>query len=108
MYSQYYEKTEIRKQIFEKILTKIAEEENFDSRSSLAQPAAYHACSNNTGYFTSSMLEKFFTAYAKTWKTDLTGITLGKNGTFSNKGLIIPKEWFGGRSTIYQTWKIAL
>ena len=78
MYSQYYEKIEIQKQIFEKILTKIAEEKNFDTRLSLAQLAAYYACSNNTGYFTSSILEKFFTDYAKTLKTDLSGIAFEK------------------------------
>ena len=64
-YAQYYPYVKSNQKIFEALLQKLDEIENIDGKINLACFFFFFATKHNTGYFTSSVLETFFTDYAK-------------------------------------------
>lgn len=101
LYDKYYYKVKTNKLNFENLLEKLPCCKNINEKLNLAKAALTYAVYNNTGYFTSSVLENFFTDYAKTLKTDIKNIEYKKN-TF----LHVLTEGYntGGHTRVVERW----
>ena len=64
-YAAYYPFVKNNQEVFENLLEKLKDVKDFQGKVNLACFLLYFATKHNTGYFTSSVLEKFFTDYAK-------------------------------------------
>lgn len=101
LYSEHYWKLEKYKQNFEKILEKLQSEKDIDIKYNLAVFAASYFVNNNSGYYTSSVLEKFFTDYAKSIKIDLSNIEYKKNSVLH---ILTEGYTTGGHTRVVERW----
>lgn len=101
LYTEHYNKVADLKRNFEKILEKLNAVEKFEDKLELALFAAKYFVYNNTGYFTSSVLEKFFVDYANTIKVDISGINYKPNSF-----LHVLTEGYktGGHTRVVERW----
>ena len=101
LYEEYYDKVKVNKRNFEKLLDELSACKNIDCKLNLAKAASTYAVYNNTGYFTSSILETFFTDYAETLKTDIKNIKYKENSF-----LHVLTEGYntGGHTRVVERW----
>ena len=101
LYSKHYEKISELRYNFEKILQRLKVETDFETKLQLAMFAADYFVYNNTGYFTSSILETFFVDYARKIKADLKNIDYNKNSVLHvmSKGYLT-----GGHTRVVERW----
>ena len=100
-YTDFYPLIEQNRQYFEQMLEKLPQLKNAEQQFSLACYAAAFATFHNTGYFTSDVLENFFTRYAQSLHTDLTGISPRPNSF-----LHVLTEGYetGGHTRVVERW----
>lgn len=100
-YSDHYWKIEIYKQNFEKMLKKLQLLDDIEEKLCFASSLAYYFVYHNTGYYTSSVLEKVFLDYAQTIKIDLSKIQYKKNSVLHilSQGLET-----GGHTRVVERW----
>ena len=79
LYSEHYNKISTFRYNFEKVLEKLNTVTDFETKLELAMYGSNYLVYNNSGYFTSSVLENFFLDFAKKIKIDLRDIVYGKN-----------------------------
>lgn len=101
LYSEHYHKISAFRYNFEKILEKLNTVTDFETKLELAMLGANYFVYNNTGYFTSSVLENFFVDLAKKIKVDISNINYNKNSI-----LHIMSEGYktGGHTRVVERW----
>lgn len=101
LYSEHYNKISIFRNNFEKILEKLKSKSDSTTKLKYALCAANYFVEYNTGYFTSSILEKFFIDFANNIKIDLKNINYKKNSI-----LHIMSEGYktGGHTRVVERW----
>ena len=101
LFEKYYDKVALQRTNFETMLAVIEKTNDMQEKLELAESASYYAVHNNTGYFTSSVLEKVFTDYAKRLKVNLIGIQYKPNSF-----LHILTEGYraGGHTRVVERW----
>ena len=101
LFERYYNKVALQRANFEKMLDIIEKTKDIEKRLETAEFALHYAVFNNTGYFTSSILEKVFTDYAKSLKANLSGIQYKPNSF-----LHILTEGYvaGGHTRVVERW----
>lgn len=101
LFEKYYDKVALQRANFETMLAVIEKTDDMQEKLQLAEFASYYAVHNNTGYFTSSILEKVFTDYAKRLKANLSGIKYKPNSF-----LHILTEGYraGGHTRVVERW----
>lgn len=101
LYEKYYRKIAIFRYNFEKILSALEKESDFKKKLRLALCGANYFVYNNSGYFTSSVLENFFIGFAKKIKVPLEDIVYSKNSI-----LHVMSEGYqtGGHTRVVERW----
>lgn len=101
LFEKYYDKVAIQRTNFETMLEVIQKTEDMQEKLEIAEFALKYAVYNNTGYFTSSILEKVFTDYAKSLKLNFGGITYKPNSFLH----ILTEGWgAGGHTRVVERW----
>lgn len=101
LYSEHYYKISTFRYNFEKILEKLNIVVDVETKLELAMFGANYFVYNNTGYFTSSVLENFFVDLAKKIRVDISNIKYNKNSV-----LHIMSEGYktGGHTRVVERW----
>lgn len=101
LFEKYYDKVALQKTNFETMLTMIETTDDIKEKLEIAEFALHYATYNNTGYFTSSVLEKVFTDYAKSLKINLSGI---KHKPNSFLHILTEGYGTGGHTRVVERW----
>lgn len=101
MYEEHYNKISILRQNFEKILERLKVESDFEDKLKLAMRATDYFVHNNSGYFTSSVLENFFLDFAKKIKVDLKDINYEKDSILHVMSMGYET---GGHTRVVERW----
>lgn len=101
LYLEHYNKISTYRYNFEKVLEKLNKITDFETKLELAVFCANYFVYNNTGYFTSSVLENFFIEFAEKIKVDLKDIVYNKNSV-----LHVLSEGYqtGGHTRVVERW----
>ena len=101
LYKEHYNKISTFRYNFEKVLERLKAEDNFEIKLELAMYCSNYLVYNNSGYFTSSVLENFFLDFAKKIKVDLRDIAYSKNSV-----LHVMSEGYktGGHTRVVERW----
>lgn len=100
-YSEHYWKINIYKRNFEKILDSINTTDDFNEKLNLAIYASKYFVYHNTGYFTSSVLERFFLKCAKTIHLELHNIQYKKDSILH---VLTNGYETGGHTRVVERW----
>lgn len=101
LFEKYYDKVAIQRANFETMLEVIQNTDDIKEKLEIAESALKYAVYNNTGYFTSSILEKVFTDYAKTLNLNLNGITYKPNSFLH---ILTEGYGAGGHTRVVERW----
>lgn len=101
LFEKYYDKVAIQRTNFETMLEAIQKTDDIKEKLEIAEFALKYAVYNNTGYFTSSILEKVFTDYAKTLNLNLNGITYKPNSFLH---ILTEGYGAGGHTRVVERW----
>lgn len=101
LFEKYYDKIAIQRANFKTMLAVIQKTDDIKEKLEIAEFALKYAVYNNTGYFTSSILEKFFTDYAKTLNLNLNGITYKPNSFLH---ILTEGCGAGGHTRVVERW----
>ncbi len=96
-----YKKIYENKKKFEHLLSKINKNNDLSENLILANEALYFAVKQNTGYYVSNKLEKFYCDCAKQIKTDISNIEYEKNSVLHVATLTCN---IGGHSRVIERW----
>lgn len=101
LYKEHYNKISTFRYNLEKVLERLKAEDNFEIKLELAMYCSDYLVYNNSGYFTSSVLENFFLDFAKKIKIDLRDIVYSKNSV-----LHVMSEGYktGGHTRVVERW----
>ncbi len=100
-YSEHYWKIAKYKQIFEGMIDKFQLMDNSEEKLNFAIYIAKYFVYHNTGYYTSSVLEKFFVDYAKSIKVDLSNIKYKKGSVLH---ILTMGYETGGHTRVIERW----
>lgn len=100
-YTEYYWKIEKYKQNFEKMLAYMQTLDDFDQKLNFAMYLADYFVYHNTGYYVSSVLEKFFVDFAQSIKVDLSDIQYKKNSILH---VLTCGYKTGGHTRVIERW----
>lgn len=101
LFKKHYDKVATQRTNFETMLAVLQKTDDMYQRIELAEYALHYAVLNNTGYFTSSVLEKVFTDYAKSLKVNLSGI---KHKPNSFLHILTEGYGTGGHTRVVERW----
>lgn len=96
-----YKKIYENKKKFEHLLSKINKNNDLSENLIIANEALYFAVKQNTGYYVSNKLEKFYCDCAKQIKTDISNIEYEKNSVLHVATLTCN---IGGHSRVIERW----